>query len=221
MGGRLHMEFVTHNHRFALDIVESNPELKILWEEIVDSIHAISDESIIEEFLQTPTKMSISDAINTLLDSELVSRNWTPQSAIFQGDGYSEKKWRLDFSKRIQNPQKGISGMAIEVAFNHGEAIAWNLMKPVLAAEVNQVELQTQIGSGVGVYICAASDLKNAGGFDGAVGEYEKVLRYLNPMFQKLSVPLIIIGLNAPRTFRIEKKKNPITKRNTGAVVRI
>jgi hypothetical protein len=165
--------------------------------------------------------MSISDAINKLLDVELVKRGWIPQSAIFQGEDYSEKKWRLDFSKRIKNPEKGISGMAIEVAFNHGEAIAWNLMKPVLAAEMNQVELQTEIGSGVGVYICAASDLKEAGGFDGAVGEYEKVLRYLSPMFQKLSVPLIIVGLNAPETFKIEKSKNPITKRNVGKVVRL
>ncbi|CAN1498963.1 Type-2 restriction enzyme BglII [Candidatus Nanopelagicaceae bacterium] len=215
------MNFITHNHRFALDIVESNPELKSLWEEITASILSITDEQLIAEFSNTPTKMSISDAINRLLDAELVKRGWIAQSAIFQGEEYLEKKWRLDFSKRIQNPAKGISGMAIEVAFNHGEAIAWNLMKPVLAAEMNQVELQTEIGSGVGVYICAASDLKEAGGFDGAVGEYEKVLRYLNPMFQKLSVPLIIIGLNAPKTFRIEKTKNPITKRNIGKVVKI
>jgi len=215
------MNFITHNHRFALDIVESNPELKSLWEEITASILSITDEQLIAEFSNTPTKMSISDAINRLLDAELVKRGWIAQSAIFQGEEYLEKKWRLDFSKRIQNPAKGITGMAIEVAFNHGEAIAWNLMKPVLAAEMNQVELQTEIGSGVGVYICAASDLKEAGGFDGAVGEYEKVLRYLNPMFQKLSVPLIIIGLNAPKTFRIEKSKNPITKRNIGKVVKI
>ena len=215
------MNFITHNHRFALDIVESNPELKSLWEEITASILSITDEQLIAEFSNTPTKMSISDAINRLLDAELVKRGWIAQSAIFQGEEYLEKKWRLDFSKRIQNPAKGITGMAIEVAFNHGEAIAWNLMKPVLAAEMNQVELQTEIGSGVGVYICAASDLKEAGGFDGAVGEYEKVLRYLNPMFQKLSVPLIIIGLNAPKTFRIEKTKNPITKRNIGKVVKI
>ena len=215
------MKFVTHNHRFALDIVESNFELRSLWEEITQSILSISDEQLIAEFSRTPNKMSLSDAINRLLDAELVSRGWIAQSAIFQGEDYSDNRWRLDFSKRVKNPEKGISGMAVEVAFNHGEAIAWNLMKPVLAAEVNQVELQTEIGSGLGIYICAASDLKEAGGFDGAVGEYEKVLRYLNPMFQKLSVPIIIIGLNAPETFRIEKRKNPITKRNVGVIVKI
>jgi hypothetical protein len=127
----------------------------------------------------------------------------------------------LDFSKRIDNPEAGISGVALEVAFNHGEAIAWNLMKPVLAAELNQVELQTEIGSGIGIYICATDELKAAGGFDGAVGEYEKVLRYLVPLFQKLTVPMIIVGLNAPRSFKVEKRKNAITNRNVGIVKEI
>ena len=214
------MEYVTHDHRFALNIVESNPELKSLWEEILSVVSSITDEEIISEFEQGRARMSISDAINKLLDKRLVEANWTPQSAIFQGDEYSDKKWKLDFSKRINQPQKGITGMAVEVAFNHGEAIAWNLMKPVLAAEINQVEVQTNIGSGVGVYICATAELKELGGFDGAVGEYEKVLRYLNPMFQKLTAPLIILGLKAPETFRIDKKKDPITKKSIGSVSR-
>jgi len=215
------MEYFLHNHRFALDIVQSNPELGELWKEIEIAISSISDERLISEFAASSGKMSLSDAINSLLEKELVSQHWLSQSAIFQGDGYNDKKWRLDFSKRVKNPKNGLSGIAIEVAFNHGEAIAWNLMKPVLAAEINQVELETEIGSGVGVYICAADDLKKAGGFDGAVGEYEKVLRYLDPMFQKLTAPLIIVGLRAPKTFRIIKEKNWVTGRNSGHVVRI
>jgi hypothetical protein len=215
------MKYTIYNHRFALDIVESNPDLKVLWDEICEAIDSITDEKLKDEFSKSSNKMSLSDAINRLLDFELVKREWTPQSAIFQGSEYSDKKWRLDFSKRAANPNAGISGMAVEVAFNHGEAIAWNLMKPVLAAEQNQVELQTDIGSGIGVYICATDALKVAGAFDGAVGEYEKVLRYLLPLFHKLSVPLIIVGLNPPETFRIEKKKNSITNRNVGVIVEI
>ncbi|MEY4970515.1 MAG: hypothetical protein RLZZ277_746 [Actinomycetota bacterium] len=215
------MDYITHDHRFALNIVESNPELKSLWEEILDVIASISDEELISEYSSGKSRMSISEAINKLIDRKLVQKGWTPQSAIFQGEEYSDKKWKLDFSKKINQPQKGITGMAVEVAFNHGEAIAWNLMKPVLAAEINQVETQTNIGSGVGVYICATADLKEHGGFDGAVGEYEKVLRYLNPMFQKLTAPLIILGLEAPKSFRIEKTKNPITKKTAGQVVRL
>ena len=213
------MKFVTYNHRFALDIVESNVELKELWNEICDALSSITDERLRSEFNKSSNKMSLSDSINRLIDEELVNRKWTAQSAIFQGDEYTDKKWRLDFSKRISNPDSRITGMAIEVAFNHGEAIAWNLMKPVLAAEQNQVELQTEIGSGIGIYICATDSLKIAGGFDGAVGEYEKVLRYLLPLFHKLSAPLIIVGLKEPKTFRIEKRKNAITNRNVGVIV--
>jgi hypothetical protein len=94
-------------------------------------------------------------------------------------------------------------------------------MKPVLAAEINHVGVQTDIGAGIGIYICATKALKKAGGFDGAVGEYEKVLRYLLPMANKLTRPLIIVGLEAPETFRIVKKKDPLTKKNKGEMTQI
>jgi hypothetical protein len=111
--------------------------------------------------------------------------------------------------------------MAVEVAFNHGEAIAWNLLKPVLASEVNHIEKsdEVDIGSGIGIMITASSDLKAAGGFDGAVGEYEKVLRYLKPMRNQLTVPMMVIGLKAPKTFRLETVKNPVTGRSASQVV--
>ncbi len=212
------MKFVTEDHNNGLDIVKSNVELGILWKEITDSLGAITDERLREQIPKSSNKMSLSAAINDLIDLELKKRNWVAQSAIFQGEKYKDKRWRLDFSKRIATPHKGITGMAVEVAFNHGEAIAWNLMKPVLAAEINHVGLQTDIGAGVGVYICAKKSLKKAGAFDGAVGEYEKVLRYLVPMAQKLTRPLIIIGLEAPESFKLVKEKDPITKKNYGKV---
>lgn len=214
------MEFEVYQHRFALDVINSNEDLKLLWGEISESISSITEERLISEFPRSKNSMSLSDAINSILESELKNRNWIPQSAIFQGSEYTDKKWRLDFSKRIHTPKNSITGMAVEVAFNHGEAIAWNLLKPVIAAEINQVELQTDIGSGIGIYICATSELKESGGFDGAVGEYEKVLRYLSPLFNKLSVPLLIVGLNAPKTFHIEKRRDVLTGKNRGVVIR-
>jgi hypothetical protein len=215
------MEFITEDHNNGLDIVKSNIELGILWHEIQDALTAITDDRIKSQIPKSKNKMSLSAAINDLIDEELTKRDWIAQSAIFQGAKYRGKRWRLDFSKRIEKPHKEITGMAVEVAFNHGEAIAWNLMKPVLAAEINHVGVQTDIGAGVGIYICATKALKKAGGFDGAVGEYEKVLRYLLPMAQKLTRPLIIIGLEPPKTFKIVKKKDPITKKNKGEIVEI
>ncbi len=212
------MQFVTEDHNNALDIVKSNVELGKLWQEITDSLESITDERLRLQIPKSSNRMSLSAAINDLIDEELKRKHWIAQSAIFQGAKYKDKRWRLDFSKRIETPQKGITGMAVEVAFNHGEAIAWNLMKPVLAAEINHVGLQTDIGAGVGVYICAKKSLKKAGAFDSAVGEYEKVLRYLVPMAQKLTRPLIIVGLEAPETFRLVKVKDTETKKNYGKV---
>lgn len=215
------MKFITTDHNNGLDIVKSNPELGILWSEIESALSSITDERLKAQVPLSNNKMSLSSAINDLIDVELKKRGWTAQSAIFQGEKYKDKRWRLDFSKRVENPRKDITGMAVEVAFNHGEAIAWNLMKPVLAAEINHVGVETDIGAGIGIYICATKALKKAGGFDGAVGEYEKVLRYLFPMSNKLARPLIIVGLEAPETFRIVKKKDPLTKKNNGEIVQI
>jgi hypothetical protein len=78
-------------------------------------------------------------------------------------------------------------------------------LKPVLASELNHVQkaIQTEIG----IVICATSALKAAGGFDNAVGEYEKFLRYLDPLQDVLTVPMVIIGLLPPKTFKIRHTK--------------
>lgn len=215
------MKYKLHQHRFGLDIIGSDPKLSILWQDIKKTIDGITDKKIIEEYEESSNAMSISAAINTLIDEDLQALGWTPQSAIFQGIEYEGRSWRLDFAKITDSSKETKSGIAIEVAFNHGEAIAWNLLKPVLAAEINHVDTETDIGVGVGVYICATESLKEAGAFDSAVGEYEKVLRYLSPLFAKLTVPMVIIGLEAPETFRVEKRKNVITGKNKGIIVKI
>lgn len=231
------MRYQIHQHRFGLDIVNSNPELKALWHEFIGVIEGISDEAIREEFINPPktmpnkktksgkpssrprNKMSISAAINNLIDDGLTARGWTDQSEIFQGKEYDSAKWRLDFSKRITNPSADISGFAVEVAFNHGEAISWNLLKPVLAAEINHVKTEVEIGAGIGIYVCATEALKDEGAFDNTVGEYEKVLRYLTPLFNKLSVPMIIVGLESLEKYKLDKKFDAVTRTNTGIFV--
>jgi hypothetical protein len=231
------MKYELHQHRFGLDIVNSNSELKSLWEEFIGVIESISDEDVRQEFISPPpympgkktrtgkqssrprNKMSLSAAINNLIDDGLTAKGWNDQSEIFQGEEYNSSKWRLDFSKRITNPSSDISGFAVEVAFNHGEAISWNLLKPVLAAEINHVKTEVEIGAGIGIYVCATEKLKQEGAFDNTVGEYEKVLRYLTPLFSKLSVPMIIVGLLPLDKYRMEKKFDAVTRSNTGIVV--
>jgi len=188
-----------HSHRFGLELAES--KYKALWDEIKDVIYNISDDDIIQKFTALNSKKATSNkslaaAINQLLKERLVKKGWSPESPIFQDHSYQEERWRLDFAKKH---------ISIEVAFNHGEAIAWNLIKPVLASELNHVEKAIQ--TDLGVVITAADDLKRRGGFDSAVGEYEKVLRYLKPFSTLLTVPIVVVGLHAPKSFYIKQQK--------------
>ena len=192
------MKFQTHSHRFGLAISQEE-EFIAEWNELQDVLSSISDEDIMQAHSDfTPNNKSISRAINRLIKDRLEDKNWISESAIFNDPNYQQTRWRLDFAKKL---------FSVEVAFNHGEATAWNLMKPVLASELNHVskDAQTQIG----VVIMADQSMKEAGGFDSAVGTYEKAIRYLAPLQNQLTVPMILIGLKAPETFKVVHTGKP------------
>ena len=192
------MRYVVHSHRFGLAIAERS-EFAEEWLEIKQAIQSITDNEIQSTHEERCSKRkSISKAINLLLHDRFEAKGWTPESAIFNDPDYLQARWRLDFAKK---------NISIEVAFNHGEAIAWNLMKPVLASELNHVEKEVQ--TRLGVVIMATETMKAAGGFDSAVGTYEKAIRYLKPLQNQLSCPMILIGLNAPESFRVEHVDSP------------
>ena len=189
------MEFTIHSHRFGAQLLNDvYPELQ---SEIFHVVRSITDEDIIrhhEEF--NSTQKSISKTLNSLLKAGFTGSGWQPESPIFQDPEYAgkqEKIWRLDFAK---------GPVSMEVAYNHGEALAWNLLKPILASELNHVSkaIQTEIG----VLILATQGMKDVGGFDSAVGTFEKAVRYLLPLQSQLTVPLVLIGLNPPKTFVID-----------------
>jgi Restriction endonuclease BglII len=182
------------SHRFAVETLDSEDEFRDDWVCLLDAIHSIEDEEVIAHFggMRRQAK-SISQSLNHIIKERLTGANWDAESAIFQEDGYTGKMWRLDFSR---------NQISVEVAFNHGEAIAWNLLKPVMASELNHIQKAKQ--TKIGVVICATNELKEAGGFDNAVGDYEKILRYLKPMYNILPTPLAIVGIRAPETYSIE-----------------
>lgn len=199
------MRFEVHSFRNALTLFENDPTFSNLWSEVVQALENISDEDIINYYNSNnrSSKKSISDAINKLIDERLVDLNWNRQSPIFNNSIYRPTSrnhwWTLDFAK---------DSIAIEVAFNHGEAVAWNLIKPVLSGELNHVEkaIQTQAG----IIITATNRMKTAGNFDGSCGTYEKFLQYLDPLRNILTVPMIVIGLDAPETFIVNKATKQI-----------
>jgi len=202
------MKYKIHSFRHAEVILTHEEEFKENWKELLSVIESISDEEIIDYFESAKRKAkSLSESINNILKIKLIDLGWNEESLIFQDDEYSGNRWRLDFAKH---------NISLEVAFNHGEAIAWNLIKPVIASELNHVN--KEVDTEIGIIICATKSLKTKGGFDGAVGEYEKFLTYLNPLRDLLSVPMVIIGLEAPESFEVEHIK--VGNRKEGSIQR-
>jgi len=207
------MQFKAHSFRHAGVILEQT-EFMDQFHEMIDIISNISDEDIISQHenygAENLEKMpkSLSRAINDLLKARFMESGWVAESPIFQDTKYKGDNWRLDFAKK---------DISIEVAFNHASVIAWNLTKPVLASELNHV--QKAIQTKIGVLITATNEMKSKGGFDSAIGTYEKFLDYLPPLRNFLTTPLLIIGLEAPQTFYIEEHQYKPRKR-IGRVVR-
>ena len=201
------MEFKAHSFRHAGVILEQF-DFANQFHELIGIIKDISDEDIISQHQSygvdnlEKTPKSLSKAINDLLKQRFTEKGWIAESPIFQDTYYKGDNWRLDFAKK---------DISLEVAFNHASVIAWNLTKPVLASELNHV--QKAIQTKIGVLITATNDMKSKGGFDSAIGTYEKFLDYLPPLRNFLTTPLLIIGLEAPQTFYIEEHQYKPRKR--------
>lgn len=203
------MLYEVYDHRHALNLFNTDEAFTPLYAEIRGVLDGISDEDLIAEYNRNTreNKKSLSETINSIIRQKLTNLGWQAESAIFSDPSYRDardnKRWRLDFAK---------SEISLEVAFNHGEAIAWNLIKPVLASELNHVAKDIQTSAGV--IICATNAMKKAGNFDSAVGSYEKFIRYLLPLQNMLPTPILIIGLQAPETFCIDKNTKQIVYNN-------
>ena len=192
------MNFKSESFRYA-GVILNEVEYIDQFQEVIDVITNISDKDLIEKHNSfgnediEKTPKSLSPAINSIFKERFLKKGWNEESPIFQDTFYKGDTWRLDFAKK---------DISIEVAFNHASVIAWNLTKPVLASELNHVEkaIQTKIG----IIITATQEFKTEGGFDTAIGTFEKFLDYLPPLRNFLTVPLFIIGLEPPKTFKIE-----------------
>jgi hypothetical protein len=208
------MTYDTYSFRYA-DVILNQEEFSVDYHNVLDIIDTISEQDIIDrhDSLGVPNPLSkpksISVAINQLLKERFVENDWKIESPIFQDREYADNRWRLDFARGT---------ISIEVAFNHSGSIAWNLIKPALASELNHVRKAIQ--TKVGIIITATNAMRVAGGFDGAIGTFETFQTFLKPFNGILSVPLLIIGLLPPQTFRIEHVK-PEPRKTIGQVIRI
>lgn len=194
------MEFETVSHRLGEYIVQED-EFKNEYGEVIQAIESISEDEIRSLHEEKYSKQkSLSWSINHLLRERLKAMGWEDESPIFQHSDYQGRKsrYRIDFAKRA---------ISLEVAFNNDGYTAWNLLKPTLASELNHVEkaIQTKMG----LLIMATNEMKKQGGFDGTTCTMENTVKYLRIMQNQLTVPMVIIGLKAPRTFRVEHVGKP------------
>ena len=198
------MRYIEHSHRHADAIIAADDRLKERYTQLTGAIESISEKELILDYLEKKADRtlrqssfkSMTPSINSLLKNKMLAIDgWEAEVDIFNDDSglIGNTEWRLDFACD--------DALCVEVAFNHGEAIAWNLLKPVLACELNHVKKAVQ--GQVGVYICATDKMKTASNIDSASGSFEKVLRYLPPMMDQLTIPIMIIGLEPFESFKI------------------
>lgn len=208
------MRFQVYPHRHADAIIAHDAYLRERYREFTGVIEDISDEDLIHDFCEQKEKhakrrtnfKSLTPSINRLLKQRMMQiPGWECEVDIFNDTAgvIGNTEWRLDFACE--------AGFAVEVAFNHGEAIAWNLLKPVLASELNHVQKAVQ--TKMGIYVCATEAMKLDGNIDRASGSYEKVQRYLMPMMNQLTTPMMLIGIDAPETFRIDTDTREVVLR--------
>ena len=138
---------------------------------------------------------------------------WVSESEIFGKSVFGMSKWRLDFARKIiARDESGIKlpgvpdkGISIEVAFNNAGSAAWNVLKPSIASELNHVEKNIQ--TSIAIVIVATEAFKAAGGFDNTVGTFESYKKMLEPLQDVVKVPMLILGIKAPETFKVEVYK--------------
>lgn len=202
------MDYRVHGFRHGDYLAHKEREYLPYWAEVESVLLNISEDDIVDHFKANGEGKwkSISPTLNALIKERFTSLGWKAESEIFSEPKYTEGRiFRLDFAK---------GPMSVEVAFNHGNDAPWNLLKPTLASELNHVAKAIQ--TDMGIIITATDDMKSAGGFDNAVGSYEKYIDFLRPMGMLLTAPLVIVGLEPPKTFVIRHRKSG--RRNLGYV---
>ena len=206
------MKYTFYSYRDAEKMIEkpSSVGLKLEYQEITDVIKNISELSLIKEFQEVieknPRSKSLSIPINNLIREGLVKKGWNSEVSIRTGGEIEtqglglvvhDSKWRIDFAKE---------NIAVEVAFNHNEATAHNLIKPTLAGQFDH-GIGRKIKTNMGVIITVTNSLKKSGSFDGAIGTFESFLQYLDPYRKILDIPMMIIGLEPPEGFYIVRRQ--------------
>lgn len=176
--------------------------------EVFSILDSITEDEIMEvhEGFLGRTK-SISKALSTLIDEKFIYSKWGKSMLIFNdiNQEYRTERWTLDYYK---------NRVSIEVAFNHEEGTSWNIIKGVLANKPNNISKNINVDCSI--IITATNDLMRTGGFDTAIGTYEKYIKYFLAFDEIIKYPIILIGLNGLEQFYI--KHNNLVNKKIGTI---
>src|SRR5699024_3908639 len=137
------MQFIMKSHRYGLEIVNEMDGAAEKFEELCNVLENISEKDLINTYQTFNSGKSLAKTINKLIKDRLTDLGWENESQIFKDTklNASTRDWRLDF---VSPPH-----FSLEVAFNHSSATTVNLMKPVLASELNHVEKKFKTNFGI------------------------------------------------------------------------
>jgi len=199
-----------------------NPEFKDIFNELCNCIKNISDQEIRLEFdkycnetyknypeLPKTTKPNKSPAkiINKQIKKSLRMAKWKSEEPIFykKGDKNLENKifesLKMDFAKEP---------FAVEVSFNHGEAMEHNLLKPFLACTDHLGNRTRRVkGYKIGVIIVPTEEFKKNMNLDNTVSNFDKWKSYFDLYSELRLIPYVLIGLKPLKTFIVKEERLP------------
>lgn len=191
------MKFKIYSFNSALENINETPSKKNICNEVFDIIKSITDKELRDYFSIYSGKIkSLSKIIKMLMKEKLLKNNWIKNQNMFLNDNYyNSKRFSYDYYK---------SNVNLEFAFNHESASAWILLKGILC---ENKKLKNDVKTEISLIISADNRMKTFGGFDGAIGTYEKYIDYLNTMKHILKKPILLIGLEPVSDFLVKHKQ--------------
>ncbi len=159
------------SYRFAEQVLNSKLSIK----QEIESI--LTDPSIQIPALSRPE-------FNRVLRDRFISKGWTDQPGVFQGD--DEPSAKMDFSKER---------VGIEVGFGHASFIGIDLLK----FQVSSYSALDQID--VGIYVATTKNFQRKmktelkQNWEGSL-TFEKIVRYLPQFKSAIQVPIYVLGID-------------------------
>ncbi len=178
------MIYESYAHRFADVILNSDHELRLELEGVVQAIEfevvqtRFEEENLRKEEEGKKLNVGKQSAINTMFKEEFRNMGWELEKNVFNDP---DNDLTIDFWKR---------SVGVDVAFIHRSSVGGDLLRLQAAAEVKNIIK-------VGVYICPTRTFaKEVSPNWRDMVNYEKAKWYLENFYSVLTAPILLMGLN-------------------------